>query len=163
MITYLPYRNPEVTAAQLLDSELHLQMVHTLILLDCLHETDEAAVRGWSKHPIVPMWKGYEVQLALYGETMLFEWRNRKGGLNGMESTERRLKWHFDTATSTDDFEMSMPPWFHDEERISRLERNSRGVLLTLDAGQTVKHYHNLWPDAIPDSVPYYPRADGEE
>jgi hypothetical protein len=124
------------------------------MVLDCLHEADSTAVKAWDNHPVVLMWRGYEVHLSLYGLAMLGEWLRRG---KDADNAEKRLNWHYDTATMPDDFKMEKPPWMEDEYRIQRVERVSRSLLIARDLS-----YTKLWPDTPKNLTPYFPRADEE-
>lgn len=155
MLTLLPYRDYVMTAEILRDQDLENQVIHTLLILDTLHETDDLVVRAWHRHPVIAMWKGYETQLCLYGEILVNELNGRGVGL--LPEAGDRMKWHYDTATMPDDFKMEKPPWMVDDLKMHEVELSHRSILVARDS-----YYQKLWPTAIPGQDPYWPRASGE-
>jgi hypothetical protein len=79
MQTFLPYPEFDRSAAVLDRQRLGKQRVEAYQIMHAL------AVRGgWSNHPIVKMWAGYEDALKLYSNLMVEEWI-RRGYRNSME------------------------------------------------------------------------------
>ena|SRR5690349_14454490 len=149
MYTFLPYADFEESARVLLLEDLEKQVVHTIIALDCLHERDSLTVQAWGRHPLMNMWRGYEVQLTLYGQAMLEQLKLRE---RASELYAKRLQWHYDTATFPEGFKMEKPPWWSDEQQIRWVERSSRSLLIRRD-----HRYVSVFPDAQPNLAPYYP------
>lgn len=149
MYTFLPYADFDETARTLLERDLEQQIMHTVIALDCLHEKDAETVAAWSKHPLMNMWRGYEVQLALYGQAMVTQAQIR--GMD-VDNYSKRLDWHYDTATFPDDFKMEKPPWFDDPDKMRWVERSSRSLLVRRDS-----RYLTYWPGTSTNLTPYYP------
>lgn len=73
MQTFLPYANFSKSAFVLDRQRLGKQRVETLQILNTLF----GIKKGWSNHPVVNMWRGYENALALYGITICEEWIKR--------------------------------------------------------------------------------------
>lgn len=75
MQTFLPYTD-FVECAKVLDyRRLGKQRVECLQILNALILPN--AKRGWSNHPAVKMWRGYELNLAKYGLAICNEWIER--------------------------------------------------------------------------------------
>lgn len=62
---------------------------------------------GWSKHPAVLMWKGYESALRYYGDYIITEWVNR-GYINNMKP--------FASEFLMSMYLIDLPPWFGDKD-----------------------------------------------
>jgi hypothetical protein len=73
MQTFLPY--PDFAkSAQVLDTRrLGRQRVEAYQILRVL----AGLTRGWFNHPAVRMWRGYELALSAYMNTMIEEWEGR--------------------------------------------------------------------------------------
>lgn len=155
MLTLLPHIDYEQTAKVLLDRDLETSMLHAKIVLDCLHEVDDAAVRAWRHHPATAMWKGFEVQLCMYGLTLGGEYTRRLPTEDN--PLINRLQWHFETATMPDDFKMEKPPWMQDPFKSREVERTHRSVLV----GRKIE-YKKLWPEVQAGMTPYQPAANEE-
>lgn len=157
MITYLPYREYDKTAEVLTDFDLQKQTLHVIMLLNALHETDEQNVRAWGNHPAAAMWRGYEVQLSLYGLAMCAAEMER--GFSGSEERSKRMQWHYDTATFPDDFKMEKPPWYEAPELITWVERTHRSALISREPAW----YSKIWPEIPRDLTISMPKANGQE
>jgi hypothetical protein len=73
MQTFLPYSSFAESARVLDWRRLGKQRVETLQILRTL----AGLSKGWSNHPAVRMWRGYESALRVYGAVICLEWRNR--------------------------------------------------------------------------------------
>ncbi len=155
MLTLLPHRDYEVTAAELLDSDLENAILHTKMLLECLHQTDDDQVRAWNAHPAADMWRGYEVQLALYGLALCGQKLRREPLWDS--NLPDRIQWHFETATMPDDFKMEKPPWMLDDFKIREVERTHRSHLIKRN-----RDYKQAWPEVLAGMTPFQPSADEE-
>jgi hypothetical protein len=80
MQTFLPYPNFEKSAQVLDYRRLGKQRVEALQVLKAIKYDNY----GWSKHPIVKMWNGFENALIEYKNSMIKEWINR-GYKNNMD------------------------------------------------------------------------------
>lgn len=74
MQTFLPYPDFTDTASVLDRQRLGKQRVEAYQVLRNLLGISS---RGWSNHPAVKMWDGYEFHLARYGAAICREWVNR--------------------------------------------------------------------------------------
>jgi len=79
MQTFLPYADFEKSARSLDYRRLGKQRVEAKQILNAICNGD-----GWSNHPAVKMWIGYENALKLYHDIMIKEWV-RRGYRNNME------------------------------------------------------------------------------
>jgi len=79
MQTFLPYPSFRVSAKLLDYKRLGKQRVEARQILNALQKGG-----GWSHHPAVTMWRGYEEALTEYGNIMIEEWI-RRGYQNNME------------------------------------------------------------------------------
>jgi hypothetical protein len=73
MQTFLPYPSFSESAHVLDRQRLGKQRVECLQILRTLTGISS----GWSNHPAVTMWRGYEVNLAEYGIAVCREWISR--------------------------------------------------------------------------------------
>lgn len=73
MQTFLPYPSFIATAKCLDYRRLGKQRVETIQILNTLLYSTP----GWRNHPIINMWRGFEVLLIYYGLTITEEWINR--------------------------------------------------------------------------------------
>jgi hypothetical protein len=85
MQTFLPVASFEECAALLDYRRLGKQRCEALQILNALQGKN-----GWSHHPAVKMWRGYEIALHLYKDCMIREWIDR-GYKNNMELTGPRM------------------------------------------------------------------------
>jgi hypothetical protein len=115
MQTFLPY--PDFTeSAKVLDyRRLGKQRVEVLQLLKALREGG-----GWSNHPAVKMWRGYENALVSYGLDCCAEWIER-----GYKDTcMGKIESYWDETANQD-----QPPWlgnpdFHASHRSNLLRKD---------------------------------------
>lgn len=143
MQTFLPY--PDYTAsAQTLDRmRLGKQRVETLQILKTL----TGASSGWSTHPAVRMWEGYEDALLAYGLTVCKVWTD-KGYKDTCADKMRNLHTPATGASS-----LALPPW-HGHEPFHLSHRSN--LVRKLPA-----HYAPQFP-GVPDDLPYlWPSATG--
>ena len=125
MQTFLPYAD-FVKTAQVLDyRRLGRQRVEAYQILRTLSGISE----GWSNHPAVRMWKGYELALSAYMNAMIREWVCR-GYKNRMLLVELSEPYPF-------------PPWlgkpeFHAAHRSNLLRKNP-------------EYYRKYWPEEPAD------------
>lgn len=97
MQTFLPYPN-FVESAKCLDyRRLGKQRVEVKQILNALKNGG-----GWSNHPAVKMWQGFELTLAKYGNVMIIEWEKR-----GYKNTMEFFPCHDNCP---------LPPWLGDEK-----------------------------------------------
>jgi len=98
MQTFLPVPNFAESAFILDRQRLGKQRVEARQILRTLQNGG-----GWSNHPAVLMWKGFEEALTLYGDYMIKEWLER-----GFNNTLPILHGFLDT-------DVALPPWFGNE------------------------------------------------
>lgn len=79
MQTFLPYPDFDKSAAVLDRPRLGKQRVEAYQILRAI-----TTGKGWSHHPIVKMWTGFENALKLYSNAMVGEWL-RRGYRNSLE------------------------------------------------------------------------------
>ena len=96
MQTFLPYPEFGKTAKVLDYRRLGKQRVEARQILGAISK-----VGGWSSHPAVRMWRGYEAALIFYSNVMIQEWVLR-GNRNTMEILEHGIvklpSWVGDSA-----------------------------------------------------------------
>ncbi len=128
MQTFLPYPDFLKTAQVLDYRRLGRQRVEAYQILRTLSGISD----GWSNHPAVRMWSGYELALSAYMNSMIREW-SRRGYKNRMFLVE--LSEHY-----------PCPPWLGDPE----FHAAHRSNLLRKDPD----YYRKYWPRE-PDDLPY--------
>jgi hypothetical protein len=126
--TFLPYPDFVKTARVLDNRRLGRQRVEAYQILRVL----AGMTKGWTNHPTVRMWSGYEIALSVYMNVMIEEWE-RRGYRNSMFR-----------VTTSDNFDL--PPWFADPD----FHAAHRSNLLRKDP----EHYRKFWPNE-PDDLPY--------
>lgn len=137
MQTFLPYASFQHTAEVLDRQRLGKQRVETLQIVKCL--AGDSPGRGWSNHPAVKMWSGYEPALARYGLVMIDEWVGR----GYRDTCAGKIMAYFDAADMVDP---AMPPWIGDE----LVHASHRSNLLR----KAPEHYGALgWNE--PSDLPY--------
>lgn len=112
--------------------------------------------KGWSNHPVVKMWRGYETVLLAYIESTYREWISR-----GYKSTLLdKSKMTYDRALSMGRVSESyvLPPWMSNDDYFSRLCSTHRTALLCKnydwykqfnwpeDVGFQPATYEYMWP-----------------
>ena len=128
MQTFLPYPDFEKTAQVLDYRRLGRQRVEAYQILRTL----SGLSRGWSNHPAVRMWRGYELALSAYMNSMIREWVHR-GYNNRMFLVELTGRYEY-------------PPWLGDPD----FHAAHRSNLLRKD----LEYYRKFWP-CDPDDLPY--------
>lgn len=123
MQTFLPYPSFQDSAETLDDKRLGKQRVEALTIVRILVE----GYQGWSRHPAVLMWRGYEEALVLYGLDICAEWQGR-GFIDCLE--EQFLKY-YDIVEDPKAPEVLMPWWlgvepFHASHRASLLHKEPK-------------------------------------
>lgn len=135
MQTFLPLENFEQSAMVLDYKRLGRQRLECKQILNALYKGG-----GWSNHPAVLMWKGYEYALTMYMNAIIIEWIKR-GYKNNM------------LMCSVNEKKVIFPPWLGDE----RFHASHRSNLLRKDP----KYYGQFeWKE--PDDLPYFwPTKEG--
>ena len=111
MQTFLPYSDFKKSAQVLDYRRLGKQRVEALQIYKALTVENY----GWSNHPIVKMWQGYENALLEYKNIMIQEWIDR--GFNNTMGMETNIEPRI------------YPPWLGNEE----LHASHRSNLLKKD------------------------------
>lgn len=106
MQTFLPYPSYEHSARVLDYRRLGKQRVETKQILLAMSKT----TGGWRNHPATKMWRGYEIELALYGAAMCYEWRSR-----GYKDSLYPFFISVANDYSADGRNRTAPPWIGDE------------------------------------------------
>ena len=132
MQTFLPCSSYEETARVLDYRRLGKQRVEGLQIINIITTPDY--VGGWLRHPAVNMWRGYDMALKLYVNTMIEEW-TRRGFQNTMQ--------YYDIHES----DLRYPPWFGDP----RLHDSHKSNLLRKDPA-----YYCQFGWNVPDDLPYF-------
>ena len=112
MQTFLPYANFKQSAKCLDYKRLGKQRVECKQILKALFVNNY----GWKNHPIVKMWKNYELALSEYYNVILNEWISR-GYKNSMP------------YISLNNVKINYPPWlgnidFHDSHKSNLLRKD---------------------------------------
>lgn len=150
------------TASVLDNKRLHKQTLEAWqCLLTITHldpEGNNREPKGWSSHPVVRMWRGYETVFAAYAICTHDEWRRR-----GYKSTLLpKILGTYDKAVALGRISSDyvLPPWMTDIEYFSRLCSTHRTALLcknyewyskfgwSEDPGYKPETYEYLWPHA---------------
>jgi Pyrimidine dimer DNA glycosylase len=149
--TFVPYADFGRSAEVLDDKRLGKQRVEVLQIMQVLlrlrwnnaiGEIENFQPRGWTSHPAVLMWQGYERALLEYQRTVCDVWTSR-----GFKDTcypktlGLVLRWNAGTLPEYVD-----PPWRGDE----RLHRSHKSNLIRKDADL----YGVLFP-GVPGDEPY--------
>lgn len=136
MQTFVPSGIDFVETAELLDyRRLGKQRVETWQILNTL----TGSSKGWSNHPAVKMWKGYETALALYGATMCAEWIER--GYN-----DSMMPRFLGILGDIQNLSFTYPAWLYNEDIVM----SHRSNLIR----KFPEHYSPLWPE-VPNNLPY--------
>lgn len=154
----------EHTASVLDNKRLHKQTLEAWQCLLTITKLDpdgnDRNPKGWSSHPVVKMWRGYETAFVSYTIATYIEWRNR-----GYKSTMLpKVLGTYDKALALGRIsgDLVLPPWMTDRDYFSRLCSTHRTALLC-------KHYPWYsqfgWPEdtgVAPDTYEYlWPHQDG--
>lgn len=140
MQTFLPYPNFSQSARVLDMKRLGKQRVETLQIMTAL-----VLKTGWTSHPAVKMWAGYELALIRYQAAICFEWTDiRHYKDTCFDKTEAMF---YDNSEITPLTKLEDPFWlgrpeFHESQQSNLVRKN-----------QT--YYGNLFPE-VPDDLPYY-------
>jgi len=130
MQTFLPVPD-YILSAQSLDSKrLGKQRSEAKIILNTLYGKSA----GWSFHPAVRMWTGFEKALESYFDVISMEWINR-GYMHNMCLYNNKTPFEY-------------PPWFGNEE--FHLSHQSNLIR------KFPEHYRPIFGYDIPNDLPYY-------
>ena len=137
MQTFLPYKSFEKSAKCLDYRRLGKQRVEAWQIYQALTKENY----GWKNHPIVKMWKGYELSLLFYGAIICEEWRNRKYKDNMLYRFVQEL-----TKLQLLGLKRKYPSWigdvdFHDSHKSNLLRKD--------------KEFYSRYNWNVPDNLPY--------
>lgn len=145
MQTFLPYADFEASARALDTKRLGKQRVESMQIVRALTRPGY----GWSHHPAVLMWKGFEEALGRYGFVCCEAWTDR-GFPDTCEAgiaTDLAAAGITHVRTQAELAEAgALPPWLGEEE----FHRSHRSNLLRKEPD----HYGEFFTD-VPDDLPY--------
>lgn len=147
--------------AQVLDNKrLNKQTLEAWQCLMTMTELDpqgnHRTPKGWSNHPVVKMWRGYETALLSYIESTYKEWISR--GYKSTMMDKSKLTYETAVALGRVSSEYVLPPWMSDTDYFSKLCSTHRTALLcknydwykqfgwSEDSGQQPETYEYMWP-----------------
>jgi hypothetical protein len=140
MQTFLPYPDFARSAACLDRARLGKQRVECLqILKACFLWT-----KGWSNHPAVRMWRGYEDALYHYHHAVVSEWRDVRGYKD--TTSEKAFGVFMGETHCMPSWDPGLPPWLGSVE----FHRSHQSNLIRKDP----EHYGPLFP-GVSDDLPY--------
>jgi Pyrimidine dimer DNA glycosylase len=143
--TFLPYADFERSARALDPARLGKQRVETLQVVRAL----TVPGYGWSSHPAVLMWKGFEEALGRYGLTCCEIWSQRGFADTCAVTISADLRAAGVSTVRTQQ-ELAgagaLPPWLGDPA----LHLSHRSALVRKDPD----HYRSVFGD-VPDDLPY--------
>jgi hypothetical protein len=150
----------ELTAHHLDNKRLHKQTLEAwqCLLNMCNLDPDgnHRDPKGWSNHPVVRMWRGYETLLVSYISATYFEWRSRGYKSTLLDKTYRTYDKALELGRISPD--LVIPPWMSDTKYYADLCATHRTALLCKnydwytqfnwpeDTGSKPPTYDYLWP-----------------
>jgi len=140
MQTYLPYPHFDKSAEVLDTKRLGKQIEDCVKILDTLHEVNDT---GLENHPLVRMWKFYEVRLSQFGLSCCQEWfeRNEIDHELLMRMTDHQVYAEGETT--------EFPIWWGDVD----IHLQYRRLLI----GEDKNFYQAMWPQLKPLKKFRYP------
>jgi hypothetical protein len=161
MQSFLTSTSSFIETAQVLDNKrLHKQTLEAwqclLTIANLDPDGNHREPKGWSNHPVVKMWRGYETAFVSYISATYFEWKSRGYKSSLLEKTLRTYDLAVDLGRISD--ELVMPAWITDTAYFSRLTSTHRTALLCKnydwysqfgwpeDSGTQPETYEYLWP-----------------
>lgn len=155
MQTFMCYHSHPKTMADLDDARLGKQRLETLQILRALRGEQD----GYTNHPAVRMWEGYEPALVLYGLFVCHEWRIVRGFNDtvwgdlaryakecGMLDIEPELSKTARAVGVLEGQEVEQPPWLRDKWVL----RSHRSNLM-----RKAPHIYAEKYDGTPENMPY--------
>lgn len=115
METYLPYENFKHCSDIIASPERFEAVYAGIRYLDVIHQLDLPDVHAWARHPGVEMWRGHEVALWQYIDTMFTGFGPPETWNETIKSLRHAADQHLSWATSGD-FSMDMPKWMGMEQ-----------------------------------------------
>jgi hypothetical protein len=145
MQTFLPYAS-YIKSAKALDwRRLGKQRAETLQMLRALDDINFPNY-GWKNHSATRMWRGYEVELALYGITICKEWIKRGYKDYTLSKIEERYRFFQSVEFNGGARWIRLPPWFGDPKFHEAHQSN----LLRKDP-----IYYGKFGWTVPSDLPY--------
>ena len=102
---------------------------------------------GWTNHPVVNMWEGYERALLAYQQAVCNEWTTNRGYVDNCWDKTRLL--FLDIVKFPTRQPLIMPPWFGDVD----FHIAHQSTLLRKDP----EHYRPMFPGIRDDHPMVYP------
>jgi hypothetical protein len=140
MQTFLPYGNPSLSAQVLDNKRLGKQRVEAIQIARKLMGLSPG--KGWTNHPAVKMWRGYEPYLVkVYLRAIMDEWIDR--GYNNIKCED-----HYKQLSAMLDSDPAKPKWFTEalfESHRSNLIRKLPDHYEPLFPG-TPRNLEYVWP-----------------
>lgn len=151
--TWLPLPSFTDSVAHLKENHLGVQRLHVLELLEHFHDPEESQLpynyqkHALDDHPIVDMWRGYELQLCEYGLEVCEEWTRRKS--RRIDPFYNKISLHLEWA-NTEEAYMHKPNWFGDvdfhishQAALLRLDNKWYSAYFKADPARSV-----VWPES---------------
>lgn len=143
MQTFVTYFDHAKTAADLDDARLNKQCLEVIQILRVLRGERD----GYTNHPAVQMWEGYEPALLLYGLVVCHEWRVKRKRENKVWYELEEMSsdyWSKDAPLAGRQYDA--PPWSRDKWVV----RSHRSNLMR----KAPHHYGKLYA-GTPENMPY--------
>lgn len=150
------------TAKALDNKRLHKQTLEAWQCLLTITRLDpngnDRDPKGWSSHPVVKMWRGYESMFVGYTLATYYEWRDRGFKSTMLPKVLGTYNKAIDLGRISSD--VVTPPWMADADYFARLCSTHRTALLCKnyswysqfewpeDTGQAPESYEYVWPHA---------------
>jgi len=127
MNTFLPYPDFQKSAQCLDYKRLGKQRVEAWQIYLALTNKNY----GWKNHPIVKMWKGYELALLYYGYCICVEWIKRGYKDNLLQRFEKEFYKDTNELEDIEIYMVNMPSWlgnkkFHSAMRSNLLRKDKK-------------------------------------
>lgn len=137
MQTFMPYKNPKMTAQVLDNKRLGKQRVECIQIANYLLGVSPNS--SWRNHPAVKMWRGYETYLIkVYLREIMDEWIRR-----GFKNT--KCEKHYNNFCRLIGNTIRRPLWITDSFCFSHRSNLIRKL---------PEYYRQFWP-ATPDNLNY--------
>lgn len=152
--TWLPFPSFQDSTSCLSNEHLELQRLNILEIMEEFHSIPEEDsqlpgdydTHDLDGHPVLDMWKGYEIQLTELGLMTCDEWSKRH---NMTDPIYQRILNHQGWAT-TEDADFSLPNWFGEID----FHLSHQAELLRRDHDHYVEHFLRdgdrklIWPQS---------------
>lgn len=155
MQTFLPYSGAASSAMEIYEESAHLldikrlgkQRVENYQIMQALfgRKLDgEVYSVGWSNHPAVKMWRGYEFSLLKYQVAVCDEWIHNFGFKDTCK--DKTIRLYFMCADLDPKLEHKDPPWLGD----IAFHKSHQSNLIR----KAPLYYRKYFP-GVPDNLPY--------